>query len=119
MTISNGIIGFVETKIIPSDSTCKITETLNFFNFNFNNNDSKFSSLAYRCINNIAVLDKSDAKEVCLFSFKKHSFVDRVFTLMLVYRKRSIRTQKFFQVLLHLLETNSIDIMVGDCNYDL
>ena len=35
--INNGIIGFTETKINPSDSTCKIMETLNFFNINFNN----------------------------------------------------------------------------------
>ena len=34
--INNYIIGFTETQIIPSDSNCKITETLNFFNFNFN-----------------------------------------------------------------------------------
>ena len=40
--INDGIIGFIETQIIPSDSTCKITETLNFFNFNFNKNENKF-----------------------------------------------------------------------------
>ena len=30
--LNNDIIGFTETQIKPSDSTCKIIETLNFFN---------------------------------------------------------------------------------------
>ena len=32
--INNDIIGFTETQINPSDSTCKIVETLIFFNIN-------------------------------------------------------------------------------------
>ena len=40
--INNDIIGFTETQIKPSDSTCKIMETLNFFNINFNNDENKF-----------------------------------------------------------------------------
>ena len=30
--INTDIVGFTKTQIIPSVSTCKITETLNFFN---------------------------------------------------------------------------------------
>ena len=40
--INNDIIGFTETQISPLDSTCKIIETLNFFNTNFNNDENKF-----------------------------------------------------------------------------
>ena len=36
------IIGFAETQINLSYSTCKIIETLNFFNIRFNNNQNKF-----------------------------------------------------------------------------
>ena len=36
--ISNNIIGFTETQITPPDTTCKIIETLNLFNINFNSN---------------------------------------------------------------------------------
>ena len=35
---ANRIIGFTETQIKSSDSTCKIIETLNLFNIIFNNN---------------------------------------------------------------------------------
>ena len=35
--VDNVIIGFRDTQINPSDSTCKMMETLNFFNINFNN----------------------------------------------------------------------------------
>ena len=34
---NNDIIGFRDTQINPSDSTCKMMETLNFFNINFHN----------------------------------------------------------------------------------
>ena len=64
-------------------------------------------------------MNKFKANGVCLFSFKKHAFVDRMFTLMLVYRKQSMRTQEYFQMLQYLLATNFIDIIVGDFDYDL
>ena len=51
----------------------------------------------------IAILDKFDANRVCLFRFKKNTFVDRVFTLMLVYIKQSMETQEFFQTLLLII----------------
>ena len=54
--INNDIIGFAETQINLSDSTCKIIETLNFFNIHFNNNQNKFLSLAYGCRNEVAVV---------------------------------------------------------------
>ena len=40
--INYDIIGFTETKIKPSDSTCKIIETLNLFNIKSNDNENKF-----------------------------------------------------------------------------
>ena len=96
--IINNNIRFTETQIKPSDSTCKIIETLNVFNFNFNNNENKFLSLAYVCRNDLAVLKKFDANGVSILSFKKHAFVDRVLTLMLLYRKQSMHMLEFFQI---------------------
>ena len=45
--INNNNIGFMETQIKPSDSACKIIETLSLFNINFNNNENEFLSLGY------------------------------------------------------------------------
>ena len=59
--INNDITGFIETQIKPSDFSCKIIEMLNLFNINFNNNEHKFSSLAYGCRNDVDVLSKFDA----------------------------------------------------------
>ena len=39
------MIEFTKTQINPSDFTCKILETLNVFNINFNCNEKKFLSL--------------------------------------------------------------------------
>ena len=94
--INSSIIGFTETQIKPSDSTCEVIEKLNFFNINFNSNESKFLGLAYGCRNDVAVLNKFDTNGVFIISFKKHAFANRVFTLMLVYRKQSMHIQEFF-----------------------
>ena len=117
--INNNIIGFAETQINLSDSTCKIIETLNFFNTYFNNNQNEFLSLAYGCRNEVAVVDKFDTNGVSIFSFKKHAFVDRVFTLMLVYRKQSLGVQEFSHIMQYLLAAYSVEIIGGDFNYDL
>ena len=47
--MNNDIVGFTETQINPSDSTCKIIETLNLFNICFNKNENKFLRLIYEC----------------------------------------------------------------------
>ena len=70
--INNDIIGFTKTQIKPSDFACKKMETLNFFNINFNIKN-KFLSLAYGCRNNVAILDKFDAKGASIFRFCRQS----------------------------------------------
>ena len=47
------------------------------------------------------------------------SLADRVFTLMLVYRKHSMPMQWSFQMLKYLPATNSIDTVAGGFNFDL
>ena len=68
----------------------KRVETLNLFNINFNNNEI---SLACGCRNDVAVLNKFDANGVFILSLKEHAFADRLFALMLVYRKQSMHMQ--------------------------
>ena len=92
---------------------------MNLFNINFHNNESTFSSLAYGCSNNVTVSDKFDTNGVCLLSFKKHAFADKVFSLMLLYRKQFMAIQEYFKMLQYLLAINSIDILAEDFNYDL
>ena len=77
------------------------------------------TGLAYGCRDNVAVLDKFDTNGVSIFSFNKHDFADRVLTLMLVYRKHSMRMRQRFQMLQYLLATNSVDIVAGNFNFDL
>ena len=115
--INNDIIGFAETQIKSSDSTCKILETLNFFNVDFNNNENKFSSLAHRCRNDAALLNKFDENGISSLGLKKRDFGETVFTLMLVYRKQSTHMQEVFQMLQYLRATDSIDIITGDFNH--
>ena len=40
--INHDIKGFKETQIHPSDSTCKVTETLSFSKINSNNSENQF-----------------------------------------------------------------------------
>ena len=39
--MNNDIIGLTEAQISLSDSTCRIVETFNFCNINFNNSEDK------------------------------------------------------------------------------
>ena len=84
-----------------------------------NNNENKFLSLAYGSRNDVAVLDKFDVNGVSIFSFKKHAFPNRVFTLMLVYRKQPLGMQKLYELMQYLLVANSINIIGGDFICDL
>ena len=70
-----------ETQTKPSNSICKIIETLDLFHISFNNNENKLLSLAYGCRNDVAPLNKFDVNGVSILNFKKHAFADRVFTL--------------------------------------
>ena len=63
------------------------------FSVNFNSNKNKFLGLAYGRKNDIAISNISDANGVSIFSFKKHTFSNRVFILMLVYRKQFMQMQ--------------------------
>ena len=105
--INNDIIGFAETQ---SAFTCKLIESPNFFNIHFNNNQNEFLSLAYGCRNEVVVVHIFDANGASIFCFKKHAFVDRVFILMLVYRKQSLGVQQFSQTMQYLLAVYSVDI---------
>ena len=75
-------IGFTVTQISTSHSTCKIIESLNFFNISFNNNENEFLNAAYGCRTDIAVFDKCNPNKVSIFSFNKQTFSSRVFTPM-------------------------------------
>ena len=76
--MNKDIMGLTEIQISLSDSTCRIVETLNFFNINFNNSEDKFLSLAYGPRNNVAVLDKFDTYGVL-------SLVSRSMILLIKY----------------------------------
>ena len=95
--INKDIIAFTEIQINLSDSSCKIMETFKFFRINFDNDRNKFLSLAYECRNDVLILDKFDTNGVLIFSFKKHAFADREFTLMLLYRNNPCRLKNFFK----------------------
>ena len=86
--MNNDITGFIETQIKPSDSTCKIKETFNFSNINFNNNENKFLSLLYGYRNNVSALKKFNANGVSILSFKKYAFADRVLRCCNIYKQQ-------------------------------
>ena len=68
-------------------------KTLNFFNIYFNEKENKCLSLAYRCKNDVAVINRFDTNGVSILSLRKHAFADRVSTSMLIFRKQSIHMQ--------------------------
>ena len=105
----NDVIGFTETQMKPSDSASRIDDLLKAFNMNFNNNDDKFLNLPYGCQDDIAII-------ISIINLRKDNFTERVFTLMLVYRKKAMCLEEFDWTLEYLLTANSVDVIAGDFN---
>ena len=105
----NDVIGFTETQMKPSDSASRIDDLLKAFNMNFNNNDDKFLNLPYGCQDDIAII-------ISIINLRKDNFTERVFTLMLVYRKKAMWLDEFDWTLEYLLTANSVDVIAGDFN---
>lgn len=82
-----------------SDSSNKIIEILNFFDINFEINESDFLTLACICRKNVVFLDKSDANWLPTFVFKKYASAGKVFNLILIYRKQFLVTQELSQLM--------------------
>ena len=105
----NDVIGFTETQMKLSDSASRIDDLLKAFNMNFNNNDDKFLNLPYGCQDDIAII-------ISIINLRKDNFTERVFTLMLVYRKTAMWLDEFYWTLEYLLAANSVDVIAGDFN---
>ena len=70
-TINNDI-WFTEKEINLSDFTSKIMKTWIFVI------ESKFSSVVYRCRDDVAVLGKFDANRISIFIVEEHAFPDSI-----------------------------------------
>lgn len=112
----NDVIGFTETQMKLSDSASRIDDLLKAFNMNFNNNDDKFLNLPYGCQDDIAIIKKFDINGISIINLRKDNFTERVFTLMLVYRKTAMWLDEFYWTLEYLLAANSVDVIAGDFN---
>ena len=106
------------THMKPLDSGSIIDETWKDFDLNFDNKDNKFLSLVYRCQGDIAFIKKLNIDCPSIISLRRDSFLDRVFTLMLVYWKKAISLDEL-RILKYLVAENVVDVIVGDFNYGL
>ena len=98
--IINTDIGFPDTHINPSDYTCKIIETLDFFNTNFNDNENKFSSAAYHD-RNVAVLDKFDTDGLSIL------IIYLSYLVLSIYQEACFRRQNIVFILILVKENNA------------
>ena len=72
-------------------------------------------SLDDRCRNDVAVFNKFDANGILFF--KKYAFADRLFTLILVNRKKQGLPRIFSDIVI-FIRKNSINTIAGDFSYD-
>ena len=83
--LKNTFIGFTETQMKPSNSSIIADDTIKDFKINLNNTDDKFSSLAYGCQDDIAIIRKCDINVIFITSLRKGNFSEHFLTLFLVY----------------------------------
>ena len=96
--LKKGVIVFTETQTSSSDSNFVIDDT-KIFNNNVNSSNYKFLILNYGCQGYITIIKHFGINGYYTIYFGNYNFTDRVFILMLAYRKKSISSDEFGRML--------------------
>lgn len=110
-----------ETHISNESNTEEISEHLDSFSMHFNNDISKYKSLALGLKkSSVQISDIMHVSGFSIVKFSKESFSDRIFTALLLYRSHQDTFQSFFYKLAtSLIEVRETDIILGDFNINL
>ena len=94
----------------------EIEENLNVFTISFNNDQHKHNSLALCHQEDVNVLEYDHSSAFSLMTFKKDSFCNKEFCLLLLYKSPKIQFNVFLCQLSNFLRTYQIDFVLGDFN---
>ena len=118
---NNDLLLFTETHISNDSNTEEISEHLNSFSMYFNNDVSKYKSLALGLNkSSVQMLDLRHVSGLSVVKFVKKTFSDRIFTALLLYRSHQETFQSFFYKLAtSLIEVREIEFILRDFNINL
>ena len=112
------ILALTETQLLPHQSDSTIRETLCPYTLHRQDHPSdKYSSLAICTKDNVQVLEKEYIPTINALVFVIFIFsTNKQTTLLLTYRKNNSNIQQYLEGLRYVLETSSVDIVLGDFN---
>ena len=112
------ILALTETQLLPHHSDNTIRETLHPYKLHRQDHPSdKYSSLAICTKENIQVLEKQYIPAINGLMFViLNSLTNKQTSYLLTYRKNNSNIQQYVEGLRYILETSSVDIVLGNFN---
>lgn len=111
------IICLTETQLTPEFSTVDLDNCLNTFHIDYNTSSiHRFNSLAFCHNKTVSLEEHVKLNGTSLITFKKSEFRQRSIKLALIYRQPSHSVNQFYDTLIHLTQSHSVDILLGDFN---
>ena len=119
--INNDLLCLTETQLGYDHSESDlddICQLLSNYNLSYNNDQHKFNSMAVGSdLDYINVQEYDHSTGFSVVYFKKPLFVDKVFSLLLVYKRSTMSKDAFLCHLSNLfMDFNSFDLILGDFN---
>ena len=116
--MSNSVLCLTETQLQHQHSLNGIEQYLENFRIFFNNNDSKFLSLAYAFQKDLTLITQEDFPGVSICNFRKNSFVNVPLKLMVLNKLNNQPLMTFYDFLYYFIEAKDVDVIVVDFNID-
>ena len=112
------IVCFTETQLSPDHDTTDICNKLSFY-MDFNNSNNKFQSIAYgvKDFDCYRGCDNSNPG-VSVIMIEKDTFSDSEIWIGILYKLHSQPVQDFYDQLRNFVNSNNIQILLGDFNID-
>ena len=115
--IESDIVCFTETQLPVNHDTSDICTKLPFY-LDFNNSDNKFQSIAFGTKELDYYVGSESYPGVSIVAITKDTFSDGGIVIGILYRLHSQPIADFYDQLQNLVNSNNINILLGDFNVD-
>ena len=98
--MESDVLCFTETQLLPNQNRSDIDtikDQLAPFDISFNNDNDKYKSLAFCYKKHVRLRDSIEAPGISLMTFRKDSFSQKSFVILLLYRSQTVSLMNFFE----------------------
>ena len=114
--LQSDILCLTETQMNNSSDTTSVATHLKDFNEYYNHNEDRFCSLASPYRDSIQIIENLDISNFTVLKVVKTSLPTNPIKILLLYRKCSVKQNTFNETLKYLVDSQDVDIILGDFN---